>query len=182
MPDTPPHGNPLPKSTAMILAAAAVAGIAVADVITGKRINLSSLYVIPMVVAAAAVHRKLMWVVTAVAVLSLALGIGAVVLRVAVLPQILPQCVAYVQYILERNVRTATILGVASAGGIGFELMARFNNSEYDAVATILIIIFVSVTDPRSWPTSPAEWKVEPEVSSARSTRTTSLQPSSVRW
>jgi phosphonate transport system permease protein len=67
------------------------------------------------------------------------------VLRLAVLPQILPQCVAYVQYILERNVRTATILGVASAGGIGFELMARFNNSEYDAVATILIIIFVSV-------------------------------------
>ena len=36
------------------------------------------------------------------------------------------------------------------------------------------IIILVSVTEPRSWPTRPAEWNVEPEVSSARSTRTTS--------
>jgi phosphonate transport system permease protein len=67
------------------------------------------------------------------------------VLRLAVLPQVLPQYVAYIQYILERNVRTATILGVVSAGGIGFELMARLRNGEYDAVATILIIIFISV-------------------------------------
>jgi phosphonate transport system permease protein len=67
------------------------------------------------------------------------------VLRLAVLPQVLPQYVAYIQYILERNVRTATILGVVSAGGIGFELMARLKNGEYDAVATILIIVFASV-------------------------------------
>ena len=49
------------------------------------------------------------------------------------------------QYILERNVRTATILGVVGAGGIGFELMARFRNGEYDSVATILLVIFVAV-------------------------------------
>ena len=35
-------------------------------------------------------------------------------------------------------------------------------------------------SDPRSWPTSPAEWNVEPLVRSARSTRTTSSQPSCV--
>jgi phosphonate transport system permease protein len=67
------------------------------------------------------------------------------VLRMAVLPQVLPQYVAYIQYIFERNVRTATILGIVSAGGIGFELMARLKNGEYDAVATMLIIIFASV-------------------------------------
>src|SRR4029079_9249766 len=44
------------------------------------------------------------------------------------------------------------------------------------------IIIFVSVTEPRSWPTSPAEWNVEPEVRSARSTRTMSVQPRTARW
>src|SRR6476661_9109022 len=43
------------------------------------------------------------------------------------------------------------------------------------------IIIVVSVTELRSCPTSPAEWKVEPEVSSARSTSTTSVQPRSAR-
>ena len=44
------------------------------------------------------------------------------------------------------------------------------------------IIILVRVTELRSWPTRPAEWNVEPEVSSARSTRTMSVQPSSARW
>ena len=44
------------------------------------------------------------------------------------------------------------------------------------------IIIRVRVVVDRSWPTRPAEWNVEPDVSSARSTRTTSFQPSSVRW
>ena len=44
------------------------------------------------------------------------------------------------------------------------------------------IIILVSVTELRSWPTRPAEWNVEPEVSSARSTRTMSVQPRSARW
>jgi len=67
------------------------------------------------------------------------------VLYLSVIPHVLPQYVAYVQYILERNVRTATILGLVSAGGIGFELMARFKNGEYDAVATILIVIFITV-------------------------------------
>ena len=36
----------------------------------------------------------------------------------------------------------------------------------------------VSESEPRSWPTSPAEWKVEPLVRSARSQSTTSSQPS----
>ena len=44
------------------------------------------------------------------------------------------------------------------------------------------IIILVRVTEPRSWPTRPAEWKVDPEVSSARSTSTMSVQPRSARW
>src|SRR3954471_5295021 len=42
--------------------------------------------------------------------------------------------------------------------------------------------MLVSVTELRSWPTRPAEWKVEPDVSSARSTRTMSVQPRSARW
>src|SRR5436189_2911801 len=48
--------------------------------------------------------------------------------------------------------------------------------------STPYIIIFVSVTVERSWPTRPAEWNVEPDVSAARSTSTTSRQPSSARW
>ena len=43
--------------------------------------------------------------------------------------------------------------------------------------STELIIIFVRLIEPRSCPTRPAEWKVEPLVRSARSTRTASAHP-----
>ena len=48
--------------------------------------------------------------------------------------------------------------------------------------AALSIIIRVSVVVLRSCPTSPAEWKVDPLVSSARSSSTTSRQPSWARW
>src|SRR5271167_4324113 len=40
----------------------------------------------------------------------------------------------------------------------------------------------VSETLERNWPTRPAEWKVEPLVSSLRSSSTTSRSPSLARW
>ena len=67
------------------------------------------------------------------------------VLRFAVLPQVLPQYYAYVQYILERNIRTATVLGIVGAGGIGTELKGRWDLFDYDHVATILLAIFLTV-------------------------------------
>lgn len=75
-------------------------------------------------------------------------GIGASkikVLRFAVLPQVLPQFLAYLQYILERNVRTATVLGIVGAGGIGMELKGRWDMSDFGHVSTILLIIFITV-------------------------------------
>src|SRR5512134_3455825 len=40
----------------------------------------------------------------------------------------------------------------------------------------------VRLKSERSWPTSPAECQVEPQVSSPRSRTTTSFQPIFVRW
>lgn len=67
------------------------------------------------------------------------------IFRLAVLPQVLPQYAAYIQYILERNVRTATIIGIVGAGGIGVELKGRWDMFHYQHVATILLAIFVTV-------------------------------------
>ena len=67
------------------------------------------------------------------------------VLAYAVLPQTMPQVLAYSQYILERNVRTATVLGMVGAGGIGSELKGRLDLSDYSHVATILLVIFITV-------------------------------------
>src|SRR5882672_7469457 len=46
---------------------------------------------------------------------------------------------------------------------------------------TEYIIIRVRLTDDRSWPTSPAECQVDPDVRSYCSTSTT-FQPSRARW
>lgn len=67
------------------------------------------------------------------------------VLRFAVLPQSMPQIMAYIQYILERNVRAATAIGVVGAGGIGMELKGRWDMYDYAHVSTSLLVIFLTV-------------------------------------
>lgn len=75
-----------------------------------------------------------------------AIGTGSLLtLRHAVLPQVLPQYVAYTLYILDRNVRMATVVGLVGAGGIGQELKGRFDMYDYGHVGTILLAIFVVV-------------------------------------
>ncbi|MBA2115427.1 phosphonate ABC transporter, permease protein PhnE [Bremerella alba] len=63
----------------------------------------------------------------------------------ALLPQVLPQYLAYLQYILERNVRTATVLGIVGAGGIGVELMGKWHNFQFGHATTVLLAIFLTV-------------------------------------
>lgn len=73
-------------------------------------------------------------------------GASAVkVLRFAVIPHVLPAWIAYVQYIFERNIRTATVLGIVGAGGIGMELKGRWDLFDYGHVTTILLVIFITV-------------------------------------
>lgn len=75
-----------------------------------------------------------------------AIGAGRLkVLRTAVIPQVWPQYIAYTLYILDRNVRMATVVGIVGAGGIGQELKGRYDLYNYAHVATILLAIFATV-------------------------------------
>jgi phosphonate transport system permease protein len=75
-----------------------------------------------------------------------ALGANRVkVLWFGALPQVLPQFVSYTQYILERNVRMATVIGVVGAGGIGIELKGRFDMYDFGHVTTIVCVILLTV-------------------------------------
>jgi phosphonate transport system permease protein len=67
------------------------------------------------------------------------------VLRFAVLPQVMPSYLGYLQYILERNIRTATVIGIVGAGGIGQELKGRFEMFDFAHVGTMLLVIFLTV-------------------------------------
>lgn len=75
-----------------------------------------------------------------------AMGVRRLVMwRFAILPQVLPQWIAYTLYILDRNVRMATVIGIVGAGGIGQELKGRYDMYEYAHVGTILIAILLVV-------------------------------------
>lgn len=66
-------------------------------------------------------------------------------LRFSVLPNVLPQYIAYNMYILDRNIRMATVVGIVGAGGIGQELKGRYDMFDYGHVMTILLLIFLTV-------------------------------------
>jgi len=75
-----------------------------------------------------------------------AIGAGKLkTLWYGVIPQVLPQYIAYSMYILDRNLRMATVIGLVGAGGIGQELKGRFDMFQYGHVATILLAIFIAV-------------------------------------
>ena len=67
------------------------------------------------------------------------------IISFGIIPQILPAFVANNLYILDRNVRMATMLGIVGAGGIGYELQSSFRMFEYEKVSTIIILIFVTI-------------------------------------
>ena len=63
----------------------------------------------------------------------------------AVVPQIIPSFVGFTLYILDRNIRMATMLGIVGAGGIGYRLQSAFRMFKYQEVTAIVIIIFLTI-------------------------------------
>jgi phosphonate transport system permease protein len=66
-----------------------------------------------------------------------------------VLPQVMPLWISYALYRLEANIRSASVVGMVGAGGIGvvlYELIRGFQYAQACAVL-ILIVLLVSVTD-----------------------------------
>lgn len=60
--------------------------------------------------------------------------------------QIVPLFHSYNLYILDRNVRASTTMGLVGAGGIGFELIMSIKLFEYQQTATIILLIIIVVS------------------------------------
>ncbi len=65
--------------------------------------------------------------------------------RTAVLPQVLPNYLAYALYAFEINIRASFVLGIVGAGGIGVLLRLAYTNYRYDVISLLVIVIFVVV-------------------------------------
>lgn len=63
-----------------------------------------------------------------------------------IVPQVLPLWSSYALYRLETNVRSATVLGIVGAGGIGQVLFESIRSFQYGPTAAIIIIIVVTVS------------------------------------
>lgn len=68
------------------------------------------------------------------------------VLSYAVLPQVLPYLVSQSLLRLESNVRSATVLGLVGAGGIGFLIDAKLKSYQFQEVASMMILIIALVS------------------------------------
>jgi phosphonate transport system permease protein len=67
------------------------------------------------------------------------------VVRFGVLPQVLPVMLSNALYYFESNTRSATILGVVGAGGIGTQLADRIRINNWDEVGFIVLMILGTV-------------------------------------
>jgi len=62
-----------------------------------------------------------------------------------VLPQVMPLWSSFTLYRFETNVRSATVLGIVGAGGIGHSLYENIRSFHYSETAAIMIIVVLTV-------------------------------------
>jgi phosphonate transport system permease protein len=62
-----------------------------------------------------------------------------------VVPQVMPLWSSFTLYRFETNVRSATVLGIVGAGGIGHSLYENVRSFQYSQTAAIVIIVVLTV-------------------------------------
>lgn len=66
-------------------------------------------------------------------------------IALAIVPQVLPEFVGFNLYRFEVSIRSATVLGLVGAGGIGFHLISSIRLFQYQDTAVVLIMILTLV-------------------------------------
>ena len=66
-------------------------------------------------------------------------------IRFGIVPQVMPVLISQTLYYFESNTRSATIIGIVGAGGIGLFLAEMIRTYEWDKVAFIILMILVTV-------------------------------------
>lgn len=66
-------------------------------------------------------------------------------LRFGLVPQIFPVIASQVLYFFESNTRSATIIGIVGAGGVGLHLTEQIRVLEWDKVSFLILMILITV-------------------------------------
>lgn len=63
----------------------------------------------------------------------------------AVIPQTLPQMLSWILFMIETNIRSATLVGILTGTGIGYTFDLYYKSLNYNAVALVTLTIVISV-------------------------------------
>jgi phosphonate transport system permease protein len=66
-------------------------------------------------------------------------------IRFGLMPQVLPVLAGQILYFIESNTRSATIIGIVGAGGIGLQLAEQIRVLEWQKVSTLVLMILIAV-------------------------------------
>jgi phosphonate transport system permease protein len=72
-------------------------------------------------------------------------GGGIHTLRFGLIPEVFPVIASQVLYFFESNTRSATIIGIVGAGGIGLHLSEQIRTLEWQHVSFLIIMILITV-------------------------------------
>jgi phosphonate transport system permease protein len=73
-------------------------------------------------------------------------GSGLHAIRFGILPQVAPVLISQFLYYFESNTRSATIIGIVGAGGIGLQLSEQIRTLEWQTVCFIILMILATVS------------------------------------
>jgi len=65
--------------------------------------------------------------------------------RFGLMPQVLPVIAGQILYFIESNTRSATIIGIVGAGGIGLQLAEQIRVLEWQKVSSLILMILIAV-------------------------------------
>ena len=63
----------------------------------------------------------------------------------AVIPQCLPQMISWILFMIETNIRSATLVGILTGTGIGYTFDLYYKTLNYNAVALVTLCIVIAV-------------------------------------
>lgn len=75
-----------------------------------------------------------------------ATGAGYVsVICQSVIPAALPQLISWILFMIETNIRNATLIGILTGTGVGFLFNLYYKNLDYNAASLIVLVIVISI-------------------------------------
>lgn len=63
----------------------------------------------------------------------------------SVIPSSLPQMISWVLFMIETNIRNATLIGLLTGSGIGFTFNLYYKNLSYDIASLVVIVIALTI-------------------------------------